>query len=611
MVRKMKIEKEIVPILVLTLSATFLSLLSLNLPLWQIRTSNSAEIYWNASITTYYYVSQTVEANLQMENESINVFTPLSNLTAVEQDGIALSNFLNGSFGLTVSGILVSLVSIFLIVMEIMKEKTYGFVGLVTFLAGILLFISSLYVATTLPQYTVKLKSVIPLPIPSKGLPLKPEDTGSFWGSLIVPFSSSFPTWIHGQSFWVWGPASGWKLAFISSLLMFASGVLQKYLPKSRAPEMKTLALKHKGYLFLLSGSILVFLNALITMLFDSPLILYSSSVHPQDLIADNAPPWWRICLGWPNISTGIISIFLMSVTVINLILVIFLYFRPMKRKIYVPVLIVLSFLTLAVGGGFIIGFVLSIIGGSMLYEWPKTPSQTFAAKLVGALKLDSKTYNQLANEQNSMKYSALTILLVNILSGTGTALYSYNVKEILASTSTKTVIDILMFGNIMIGHQVFSTIIIFAGLGVFKWVILSIIIYAICTKIFGMEVRNVGNSVAFAYIPVALQFFMPFLFTSKPFLITSWPLILYFVTNLWMIAALVVAIKQNMHLQVYTSVGVVFLAGSIYWALRYIFVQEFPIPYDIQFIINPPELILFFLSCATLISALLAISRR
>ena len=159
---------------------------------------------------------------------------------------------------------------------------------------------------------------------------------------------------------------------------------------------------------------------------------------------------------------------------------------------------------------------------------------------------------------------------------------------------------------------------IIFIGLSVLKWILLSLLIYLLGSKLLGraVEFDAVARVTAFAYTPIIFQIFMPFVFSNQPFLTAHWPLLVFFVTNLWMIIALVFAIRALFQIDLRKAFGTILFVGPIYWILTYKFLIPLVFPIGqipgFVFVLNPIELVFTLFSISILLSFFLgAFSKR
>jgi hypothetical protein len=375
-------------------------------------------------------------------------------------------------------------------------------------------------------------------------------------------------------------------------------------------------------------GAALMLLNSLIVALNQAPLMVSSGPVSPETLIASDAPFWWRISFGFLGFVESPLGFVWVAFSILVLLSAIMLYLKPLRRKILGLTIIVFSALTLPAGGGFILGLILAIIGGGIAFEWPKPAKETFFGRLLRAARIDPELFSTVAVEPKVLRQSALVIILVNLLSGLGIGLYAFNVGKILApDTPAPTSLEIIYSGRLIWDISILAFPIVSLGVAVVKWIFLSVILYVVGVKIIGSkaELEQIARAVAFAYVPIALQFFMVFVFTSKPYLPLTWPIILFLVTNLWMIIALIVAIKSCLEITLNKSIGTVFLGGSLYWLTNYVFIVKafgapgnmeqsipvFPLPMlpgSIQILIQPPELALLSISILITLATVLGV---
>ena len=278
----------------------------------------------------------------------------------------------------------------------------------------------------------------------------------------------------------------------------------------------------------------------------------------------------------------------------------------------------VFSILSIFTGGGFIIGLVLGVIGCGMGLQSRKILTETFFGKLLGAARLDSKLYKLVKEDPRTLGEAALAIIFVNILSGLGSGLYLFNADKILNSSSSDAPFKILLLGQVFFDTSVLTSPLINISIAIFKWLILSLIIYLVGVKLASLrsEFDGIARSIAFAYAPIGLQVFVPLVFSNQPFLTSQWPMAIFLITNFWMIFALVVAVKQSMNLSIGKAMGLVMLTGTIYWLIIYKMIfpvahlSGFDIP-GIQFDLQPMELVLALASLSVILSILLGVFKR
>jgi hypothetical protein len=112
--------------------------------------------------------------------------------------------------------------------------------------------------------------------------------------------------------------------------------------------------------------------------------------------------------------------------------------------------------------------------------------------------------------------------------------------------------------------------------------------------KFFGEEANlpEIAKCTGLAYAPISLQLFTPFVFTSQPYLVT-WPMIVFLLTNFWMVLILTIGLKHVLDISLSTSLATVALCGAIYILVNYMVFMPLPIPYIIKFQLQPQELTL------------------
>jgi len=203
--------------------------------------------------------------------------------------------------------------------------------------------------------------------------------------------------------------------------------------------------------------------------------------------------------------------------------------------------------------------------------------------------------------------------MFINVLSGLGCGLYIFNVDKILNSPSAAK--QILLLGEMLLDMPVLNLPIVYIGLSIIKWMLLSLILYFIGSKLLGAETEfnAVARSIAFAYVPICLQVFLPFVYLSQPFLTLHWPMTIFFLTNFWMTFALVIAVKQLFEVDAKNAMGIIMLGGSIYWLLIYRFILPvvFVTVPGVLFNIGPNEFVLSLISLAAVLSFLLGTFRK
>jgi len=140
-------------------------------------------------------------------------------------------------------------------------------------------------------------------------------------------------------------------------------------------------------------------------------------------------------------VETGIVFFWIIW-PIFILLLSILIYSKPRRQKNLAPRIFVFSILTIPLGGGFIIGLILTILASCIGYEWPTNYKETFIGDLINAVSLNSRFFRKIIEERANIKRAILVILLVAILSGLGSALYSFNVSKIYPQPTTQLAAD-------------------------------------------------------------------------------------------------------------------------------------------------------------------------
>ncbi|MEM3697922.1 MAG: DUF6114 domain-containing protein [Candidatus Bathyarchaeia archaeon] len=329
---------------------------------------------------------------------------------------------------------------------------------------------------------------------------------------------------------------------------------------------------------------------------------------------------WGRISFGLQGIANGPLMPLLLVIAVANLWCALMLYLNPEKHTILAPLTVLFSILSMLVGGGFIIGTILGVIGGCAMIQWPKPFKETFIGKIIRAAKFDKEFYSNIGGEPQILRTALLTLIFINVLSGLGNGLYVYNVNKVLNPTSLNVPFRILFLGELFLDLSVVNSIFSFIGLAVVKWIIFSIILFFVGSKLVGKSVEfdEIAVVLAFVYVPVCLQFFMPFVFLRQPLLEFEWPFTVVFLTNLWMFMLLMIALRQKLNISMTKAFGTAIFTGSIYWLINSMiliptFTQlhgyQFP---GVIFSLQPVELALGLVTISTLIALVFgAFSRR
>jgi len=361
-------------------------------------------------------------------------------------------------------------------------------------------------------------------------------------------------------------------------------------------------------FILLFVGAILIVANAALIVAQGSTIVLSSYSVTTLNDIQGD---WGRISFGMPAFVFGGTVYVWLFFAILDFALVLLLRFRPAREEQMGFAILVLSLLCLPAGGGFYIGLILAVIGSAAAIE--KNPlGETFLGRILRSAMLDTGFYEKIKTLPEGLRTSMLIIVFLNILTGLGNGLYLSNANRILDTTSpdaANTATGILIGGGMLFDGSVWTSIVNYVGLGVFKWLIFSLIMYFIVTRILlrNTTFQTTAMVVAFAYAPIMIQVLMPFAFFSGAYL-TTWPLIFFFASNLWMGLVLTMAIRKTWDVNLGQGIGITVLGGIVYYVLNSLVIQPtFPI-LGVWFMLQPVELFEFLLSVSVILSLLLGV---
>lgn len=365
--------------------------------------------------------------------------------------------------------------------------------------------------------------------------------------------------------------------------------------------------MKIKNAQFILSivGAILILANGVWIAIEGKAIIISSFPATSMDELSGN---WGRITFGMPSLIFDPAIFVWLFLAVVNLLLVIMLHFRPKKQYSYGFSTLILSLLSIPIGGGFFIGMILTIIRSMSAIE-NKPFKETFLGKIFRVARLDSTVYE---NNPVDLRLAVLAIAFLNILTGLGNSLYLLNANKILKVDPIfpETGPNILLKGAMIFDISLLSITATYIGIAIVKWFILSVIIYFAVTKIAGGNAKfeTMAHCIAFAYAPTAIQLFMPLIIFNEPLLTGGWPLTFFFVSNLWMGIALISAVKKISGFNLGRALGTTVLGGAIYYLINYGFIESVFVMQGIRFIIKPIEVMELFLSIAVVLALLLGV---
>jgi hypothetical protein len=363
------------------------------------------------------------------------------------------------------------------------------------------------------------------------------------------------------------------------------------------------------AFMLALSGAVLMFLNSLLVGVGGAPIMISSSGIHTLgDVIGAGATQsWFRIALGFRGFVEGLWGLFWLVTTIIMLYCAIRFYMNPAERQILCTTMVALSILSVSYGGGFIIGAILGILGAGMGYVRPSKVETSFFYKITRAARLDGEFYKGLSKDHDALKHATYALVLANILSGIGTGVYSYNAQRILNTSSQTIPFRTLFLGEVPLDISIAGTVVINIGLAMLKWLTLSAIIYFVAVALLERKhtLSNIASVVAFAYVPVSLQFFFPFVLANKSLIGFTLPFYVFLITNIWMILALMTGVKQNLEIGLGKTLGILSISGAIYILAHETFFASLEVSNVIRFTIQPQGALLMIVS-SLMIGALL-----
>jgi hypothetical protein len=377
-----------------------------------------------------------------------------------------------------------------------------------------------------------------------------------------------------------------------------------------------------RGWAFRLSlvGSVLIFLNAIWIYSNDKPIVLTNNAnLTTVGAINNSTAFWGRISFGYGGMVGGLWTPFWLIFSIALFACTLQIYRKPRAHRILGIPMMIFSLLSLPVGGGFLIGSILAFIGGMMAIEWPTPFSETFVGKMIRTIRLDSKVAGGLLNDANSLRSGILALLFTGITMGFGNAVYVFNLN--LIKTKPADAYNILLQGKLGMDIMTAANAISFIGITFLRWIAFSVILYVVMVKLKGHEAdyEKIASVVAFAFIPLSIQAFLPVLFSNEPYLSFNWPFALLALSTLWVALAVFVFARQMFELKAREALGVTLLAGALYLLLESLFVlvvlsvPSVSLPgVIIQFQALSVNTMLFFFSLAVALAFLLGgLSRK
>jgi hypothetical protein len=202
---------------------------------------------------------------------------------------------------------------------------------------------------------------------------------------------------------------------------------------------------------------------------------------------------------------------------------------------------------------------------------------------------------------------------------GFGNAVYVFNLN--LIKTKPADAYNILLQGKLGMDIMTAANAISFIGITFLRWIAFSVILYVVMVKLKGHEAdyEKIASVVAFAFIPLSIQAFLPVLFSNEPYLSFNWPFAVLALSTLWVALAVFVFARQMFELKAREALGVTLLAGALYLLLESLFVlvvlsvPSVSLPgVIIQFQALSVNTMLFFFSLAVALAFLLrGLSRK
>jgi len=213
-------------ILGLSIITLIFSIASIYTPWWRITTTKEKEIMSNGTVIFgEYRLTQTIYATRvsPAENTTVLVTVPLNDMPAEQEDKNAFGSLCYITLMLVIIASTLNAASTSLIFISRKQKSPYiKFARYTAVAASVLLLAATIYFASESQPKLSKFTSVLPQEV----CKIPGEKIGSFWGG--IEMSSGFCEW-------VWGPASGWYLAFTAFLLnAFTSSLITKISPKGK-----------------------------------------------------------------------------------------------------------------------------------------------------------------------------------------------------------------------------------------------------------------------------------------------------------------------------------------------------------------------------------------
>lgn len=379
-------------------------------------------------------------------------------------------------------------------------------------------------------------------------------------------------------------------------------------------------------FVILLTSTILMIINGIVIIQDNAPKVVSSFQKENFTGIWNSQMFWGRIVFGIPSLVEGGLAYFWLLLVAVLLIITIRVGMRPKMQKRYGLWIVVLSLLSIPIGGGFYLGAIIGAIVGLYAREFPKPFKETFVGKIVSVLMGNSKILESLSKNPKNLQMSAMTVILVAVVGGFGSCLYVFNLSHIYpaGSFNATAASRILLQGSLYVGVPFYTSVIASISIGILKWLILSALVYLLGVKLLGSDAGfgTTSSVLAFVFVPEILFIFMPVMFPIEPYLSqawqfmlipVSWPLILYYITHLWSLFILVLAVEKMLDVTRGKAFGTALLVAIPYFITNYLILN--PIlgtpGFRIEFTSISSQMILFLSSIALSVAAFLGAFKK
>lgn len=316
-----------------------------------------------------------------------------------------------------------------------------------------------------------------------------------------------------------------------------------------------------------LIGAVMILVNGLWIIVNNRPVILSTDpTVSSVDALGSMGQFWGRISFGIAGLVEGLWAPFWLFFDILLFAVTIQIHRKPTKHRSLWPPMLAFSVLTIPIGGGFFIGFVLAVIAALLAAEWPKPFGETFLGRIAGAAKWNAKAITELANDEGLVMKALGTLLLASFIGGLGSIVYVFNVNMIKTKPSVAS--EILFSGQLSTDLTMIISAVSSAGIAFLRWIMLSSLLYLVMVKMkrVNADFTRVAFPIAFAFLPLSLQAVLPILFSNEPYLSLDWPLAIILLSVLLVVLALVATISSLFEIRRKEALGIVVLAGALYW---------------------------------------------